>query len=57
MDKVVTEALKPYENLYARIDDIEKRVNNKLRELSIIGLARFSVQLKQTQVDIIELKR
>lgn len=56
MDRVVADALKPYENLHLQIDDMEECVNNKKEDLSIPDIARFTVILKQAQTDIVELK-
>lgn len=57
MDWVVEDALKPYENLHAWINDMEEWANNRLRELSIPNLLRFTTELKQAQTAIVELKR
>lgn len=46
MDKIVTKVLKPYANLHAHMDDMDKRVNNRLGELSIPDLAKFTAKLK-----------
>ncbi|KAF3654364.1 hypothetical protein FXO38_15185 [Capsicum annuum] len=45
MDRVVADALKPYENLHLQIDDMEECVNNKKEDLSIPDIARAGVKL------------
>lgn len=39
------------------MDDIEEWMNNRLKELSIPNIARFTTKLKQAHADIVELKR
>lgn len=56
MDRVVDEALKLYENLHAWMDNMEEHINNRLRELLILDLARIINDLKQEHTDIVEFK-
>lgn len=39
------------------MDDMEERVNNRLRELSVTSLSQFTYELKQAHIGIAELKR
>lgn len=57
MDRLIAEALNPYENLHMRMNDMEERVNNRLRELSIVDLSRFTAELKLERAKIIELQK
>lgn len=45
-NRLVAKAMKLCENLHVRMDDMEERVNNKLREILILDLARFTAELK-----------
>lgn len=57
MDRLIAEALNPYENLHMRMNDMEERVNKRLRELSIVDLSRFTAELKLERARIIELQK
>lgn len=48
IDRIIVEALKPYENLYMRMAYMDERMNNRLRELLVPDLARFTTELNQT---------
>lgn len=57
VERVVVEALKLYENIHVRMNNMEEQVNNRLWELSILDLARFFIELKQAQANIAKIKR
>lgn len=57
IDKIMDEDIKPYVNLYASMDDMEERVNNRLRELSILDFAIFMADFKQAHTDFDKLKK
>lgn len=52
MEWKIKEALRSYEYFYTHIDDMELQVNNKLREMSILDLAKFTTKLNTAQDDI-----
>lgn len=46
VDRTMAKAIKTYENLHARMYDIEERVKNRLKELSIIDFTNFMAEFK-----------
>ncbi|MCE3052081.1 hypothetical protein HAX54_051526, partial [Datura stramonium] len=46
----------PYKNLHPLIDDMEVRVNNRMKDLTMPELARFAAKLKKAQEDIPKLQ-
>lgn len=53
---IIAEALKPYQNIHARIDDIDERVNNQLNELFIPNFAQFMAALDRHRIILVTEK-
>ncbi|MCD7466418.1 hypothetical protein HAX54_003115 [Datura stramonium] len=56
MYRAILDALEPYNNLHAQIDDMEARLNKRLKDLTAPDLAKFAVELKKAQDDILKLQ-
>lgn len=52
----MAETVQLYKNFHERMDDIEERVNNGLRDLLILDLVKFVDESKKAQKDIAKLK-
>ncbi|MCD9642822.1 hypothetical protein HAX54_029842 [Datura stramonium] len=46
----------PYKNLHAHMDNIEAGVNDRLKDVTVPNLARFAVEMKKAQEDILKLQ-
>ncbi|MCD7451263.1 hypothetical protein HAX54_010478 [Datura stramonium] len=57
VDRAITVALAPYKHLHAHMEDMEARVNDRLKDLTVPELVRFAVELKKAQNDILKLQQ
>lgn len=48
--------MEPYANLHGHINDMEHRVNERLREMIVPDLVRFKAVIERVRVDIIALQ-
>ncbi|MCE0481176.1 hypothetical protein HAX54_038675 [Datura stramonium] len=55
--QAITATLKPYAILHACIDDMEARVNDRIKDLIMLDLSKFAVTLKRAQDDIVRLQQ
>ncbi|MCD9639397.1 hypothetical protein HAX54_023840 [Datura stramonium] len=46
VDRAITADLEPYVSLHACIDDMEAQINDRLKDLSMLDLAKFAAELK-----------
>ncbi|MCD9637585.1 hypothetical protein HAX54_020954 [Datura stramonium] len=56
VDQDITTTLDPYKNRHAHIDDVEARVNDGMKDLTVPDLARFVAELIKAQEDILKLQ-
>ncbi|MCE3051860.1 hypothetical protein HAX54_051072 [Datura stramonium] len=56
VDRAITVSLEPYKNLHACMDEMEERVNNRMKYLTVPELSRFVAELKKAQEDILKMK-
>lgn len=56
VDKKIKKAMAPFLTLHGRIDEMEHRVNERLKEMSVPDLASFDVALKKAKADITALQ-
>ncbi|MCD7459801.1 hypothetical protein HAX54_041999 [Datura stramonium] len=47
INRSVTTYLEPYKHFHARMDDMEARVNDRLKDLTLLESARVAVELKK----------
>lgn len=52
VDKRIQEATAPFLTLHSRVDDMERRVNERLREMLVPDLAVFQATLEKVKADI-----
>ncbi|MCD9638040.1 hypothetical protein HAX54_021706 [Datura stramonium] len=57
VNRVITDSLEPYEHLHARMDDMEVRVNDRLKDLTVLELSRVVAELKKAQNNILKLQQ
>ncbi|MCD9638924.1 hypothetical protein HAX54_023099 [Datura stramonium] len=56
VDRAITTSLDSYVSLHSRIDDMETPVNDRLKDLTVLDLAKFAVEFKEAQDDIAKLQ-
>ncbi|MCD7465791.1 hypothetical protein HAX54_001949 [Datura stramonium] len=57
VDRAITTILEPYKHLHARMDDMEVRVNDKLKDVIVPELERAVAELKKAQNDFMKLQQ
>ncbi|MCD7471994.1 hypothetical protein HAX54_012816 [Datura stramonium] len=56
VDRAIIASLEPYKSVHARIDAMEVTVNDRIKDLTVPDLARFAVELKKVQEDVLKFK-
>ncbi|MCE3049524.1 hypothetical protein HAX54_045094 [Datura stramonium] len=57
VDRDITAILEPYKHLHTRMDDMEARGNDRLKDLIVSELERFVAELKKAQDDVLKLQK
>lgn len=57
VDKKIKTTITPFLNFHGCINEIEHRINKRLKEISVTNLVIFEVALKKDKADITALQR
>lgn len=56
VDEIVAKAVRPFQNIQVRMDNMEVHINKRLDSLSLPDLGKLMVEFEQAKADIVELK-